>query len=119
VKDWWDLGLMTVYAISSVSGLILMRAGLPEARALLAAGHWASSAAACAAFGIVLYVAGFAVWLLILSRNELSVAYPIAIGLTLVGTTAAGFWILSEPVTMWRVAGSALVFLGISMLIKS
>jgi multidrug transporter EmrE-like cation transporter len=61
----------------------------------------------------------FMVWLLILSRNELSVAYPIAIGLALVGTTAAGLWILSEPVTMWRLAGSAFVFLGIAMLVKS
>jgi hypothetical protein len=57
VRDWWDLALMTAYAVSSVSGLVLMRAGLPEARALLAAGQWFAGASVATAIGIVLYAA--------------------------------------------------------------
>jgi multidrug transporter EmrE-like cation transporter len=65
-----------------------------------------------------LYIGSFAVWLVILGRNELSVAYPIAIGLTLAFSTCTTGVMLGEVLTAWRIGGIALVFLGILTICK-
>jgi hypothetical protein len=44
----------------------------------------------------VLYIASFLIWLVILGRNDLSVAYPIAIGLTLAFSTLAASIVIGE-----------------------
>jgi multidrug transporter EmrE-like cation transporter len=55
--------------------------------------------------GAMLYIFSFLAWLVILTRQELSVAYPIAIGLTLTFSTIGAVVYLEEPVSIGRTAG--------------
>lgn len=111
---WLFLG----YTISSVAGLIILKHAV--GRVSFAAGSpWVLSDLGMLLAGAVLYVGGFALWLLVLARVELSVAYPIAVGLTLVFTTLASTLLFSEVVTTFRLVGIVLVFIGIVVITRS
>ena len=62
--------------------------------------------------GFVLYVISFVIWIKILARMPLSVAYPIAIGLTLAFSTAGAAVLLGERIGIVRIAGILLIFAG-------
>lgn len=69
--------------------------------------------------GASLYALSFLIWMVILSRNELSMVYPLMIGLTLVATTAASWVLLKEPLGALRLTGIAVIFLGVVLVTRS
>jgi multidrug transporter EmrE-like cation transporter len=112
--------LYFVYAAASVSGLILIKASIPNAKALfLDQRTFLNVPVLLIILGGMLYVASFSVWMIILSRNDLSTAYPIAVGITIVMTMVGAGTILSESLTLGRIVGSMVVFFGIWILTKA
>jgi multidrug transporter EmrE-like cation transporter len=68
--------------------------------------------------GFVCYGISAASWLVILSRVDLSFAYPmISIGYILVVILSK--YIFDEPVTSFRIAGTLLVCAGVLLLLRS
>ena len=113
-----NLLLFLGYTIGSVTGLILLKRHLGPAMASVNGAidvqEWLLVAG-----GSGLYFGAFGLWLLILSRMELSVAYPIAVSLTLVFTAIGGSMLLGEVLSPLRILGLVLVFLGIVALVRS
>lgn len=66
--------------------------------------------------GLLLYGLGAAVWLIILRLYPLSLAFPVASGALMVGTTLAAFFLLKEPVSMTHIVGIILIGIGIAIL---
>ena len=65
--------------------------------------------------GLGLYVASFALWIVVLSRLEVSVAYPmLSLGYVLAAVVAY-IW-LGEALTLPKVAGIAFVIVGVYFL---
>lgn len=62
--------------------------------------------------GFALYALSAVLWILVLAKVDLSVAYPI-VGLGFVVTMVAGHLLFGEPLTLMRVAGTLLVCVGI------
>lgn len=106
------------YTIGSVTGLIILKRHLKPAIAAIGSGvgffEWSFVAA-----GSALYLGAFGLWLLILSRMELSVAYPIAVSLTLAFTAIGGSILLGEEMSALRILGLVFVFGGVLALVKS
>jgi multidrug transporter EmrE-like cation transporter len=68
--------------------------------------------------GFLCYVVSAASWLVILSRVDLSLAYPlISIGYILVVILSK--YLFGEPVTSLRIAGTLLVCAGVFLLVRS
>jgi len=65
--------------------------------------------------GGVLYVASFALWLVVLSRIELSKAYPM-VSLGYVVTFALGVAFFQEQVSLVKIAGLLVVMGGVALL---
>jgi multidrug transporter EmrE-like cation transporter len=63
--------------------------------------------------GIVVYGLSTVVYILVLGKFNLSVAYPVVIGLTVVATTIAGSFILQEKVTPVQWTGIGLMIAAI------
>lgn len=63
--------------------------------------------------GIAAYALSTAFYVLILGKLNLSVAYPVAIGLTIIATTLSGAMILKEPVASIQWLGIGLMISGI------
>ena len=65
--------------------------------------------------GLVLYGASAVLWLWVLSRLDVSRAYPL-VSLGFVVTLALGIVRLGEPFSWLRVAGCTLIVIGVSLL---
>jgi multidrug transporter EmrE-like cation transporter len=63
-------------------------------------------------FGLFLYASSAVVWLFVLAKLQVSVAYAfVALGFLL--TMLLGCFVLDEPLTLRKLTGTALVMLGI------
>jgi drug/metabolite transporter (DMT)-like permease len=68
--------------------------------------------------GFVLYAASAALWMVVLARSELSFAYPF-ISLGFVITATYGWLALNESLSLVRVAGIAMIILGVLLVSRS
>jgi multidrug transporter EmrE-like cation transporter len=115
----FDILLYVAYTVTSVCGLVLVKWYLPGAIQAFQDGGLLRREIAVTGLGAALYITSFLVWLVILSRIQLSIAYPIAIGLTLVFSTIAAAILLSEQLNLTRLVGIAVVFVGIVLITRS
>ena len=116
--------LALVSIVMSVAAQFCLKAGMSDRNvkaAISDAGIWQ---AMCAVFGnpyiiggFVLYGLGAVVWLSVLSKWEVSRAYPL-VGLGFVLTAVVGAW-LGEQVTMSRIAGVLLIAAGVALIGKA
>ena len=63
--------------------------------------------------GVLVYGLSFLMWLAILSRTNVSIAYPITIGLTLVFTLLGARIFLNETLSMQAAIGVTLITIGV------
>lgn len=96
-------GLLVIYALTSCLGLYLMKAAEAVKSQIFL-------------LGLILYVVGAAIWMVILRLLPLSLAFPIAAGVLVIGTMLTGAVFLSENVTAWQIAGAAMIMAGIALM---
>lgn len=95
----------------------------PVTQQALAAGDWLVTVWAIASNlfvlgGLFLYGFGAVVWLFVLARLDVSVAYPfVALGFLI--TLAMGCLLFGEALTLSKVAGTLLVALGVYLVASS
>lgn len=68
--------------------------------------------------GVVLYVASLAVWLMVLSRVEVSVAFPMA-SLGYVFVAIAAYFLFGEALTPMRVTAILIIIFGVFLLTRT
>jgi multidrug transporter EmrE-like cation transporter len=114
--------LLALFSVS-LSGLaqaaFKLGVSAPAARAAFAQGSPLLVAQALALSpgvigGLALYGVGTLVWLNVLARTPLSVAYPF-VGLSFVLTAVLGYLLFQEALSPVRLAGTALVILGVAL----
>lgn len=64
--------------------------------------------------GLSAYVVSLGVWLLVLSRLEVSFAYPL-VSISYILVAVAGWYFLGENLTSMRIAGIAVIMVGVIM----
>ena len=69
-------------------------------------------------FGLLLYGAGAIIWLLVLAKVDVTLAYPL-VGLGFILTMLFGIFLLGEHVTLSRAAGTLLIVSGVVLLARS
>ena len=68
--------------------------------------------------GLSCYVISVIVWMLVLSRVEVSYAYPfLSVGYIL--TTVLGYWFFNETITIERIVGILLICIGVIFVARS
>jgi multidrug transporter EmrE-like cation transporter len=113
-----DVLLFVAYTIGSAISLLLIKAWLAPALAAWRAGRDFAHPGLMVALGVGLYVVSFLTWMAILARNELSTAYPVAIGLTLLFSAVGAASLLGEPISPVRAVGMLLIVLGIALVVR-
>lgn len=113
--------LLTIVAsvLLSAASQILLKAGMVSkaVRSAISEGDFLSIVTAVATtpsilLGFLCFGASVLLWLMVLARVPLSTAYPfVALGIAL--TVAAGALIFSEPLSIQKIAGVALIMIGI------
>lgn len=57
-------------------------------------------------------------WLIIISRKDLTVAFPIAGGIFYILLFLSSWLLLGENITFWRIIGTAIILIGILIVLK-
>jgi drug/metabolite transporter (DMT)-like permease len=68
--------------------------------------------------GLSIYGLSVVLWLWVLSKVELSVAYPF-VGVSFLITMAFGAWLLHEEITFGRLIGTVLIAIGCVLVARS
>jgi multidrug transporter EmrE-like cation transporter len=68
--------------------------------------------------GLVCYAVSVVIWILALSRVEVSMAYPM-LSLGYVVNAFFGWWLFGEAVTAMRIAGIGFIIVGVYLVAKS
>lgn len=68
--------------------------------------------------GLACYVVSVVVWIMALSRVEVSIAYPM-LSIGYVVTAIAAYFLFGEAVTWPRLAGIALIIAGVALVAKT
>jgi multidrug transporter EmrE-like cation transporter len=68
--------------------------------------------------GIACYVVSVAVWIMALSRVEVSIAYPM-LSIGYVVNALAAWWLFGEAVTPMRLLGIGVIILGVFIVTRS
>jgi multidrug transporter EmrE-like cation transporter len=110
--------LFTVYVITSSTGLLLFKHHWPNLAHALSRGNALGQSIVGPLAGVVLYATSFLLWLAIVSRMPLTIAYPIAIGLSLVAVMLGAAYWLGEALNATHIAGALLVFAGVVLLTR-
>jgi len=115
---------IAVTIVVSVAGQLLLKAGMNAAGSVdqigqLFSGHYLSRVACTwqVWVGLCMYGLGALSWLVVLSRENLTSAYPF-LGLIYILILVTGHWILGEPTQWWQVAGTVLVAIGVVLVAR-
>lgn len=106
--------LLSIQAAVSASGLLTLKYFLPnfmEKGIHSSFQVWGGTLA-----GVFLYGISFLAWMFILSRYQVSFAYPFTIGVTLALTVLGATYLLKENVTILQIIGMALLVVAIFLI---
>jgi multidrug transporter EmrE-like cation transporter len=70
------------------------------------------------ALGLLCYVVSVGIWILVLSRVEVSLAYPM-LSIGYVVNALAAWWLFGENLTPTRIAGIAVICFGVWLLSRT
>lgn len=68
--------------------------------------------------GLLIYVVSFVIWLLVLSRVQVTFAYPM-LSLGYIMNAIAGYYLFQENVSLTRIAGIFVIVLGTYLITRS
>ena len=116
-----DIFLIIVNILLAVSGQTLIKQGMAKIGSFtdmpLVKFFQRSLLSPLVLSGLFLYVASSFIWFMVLSRVDLSVAYPsLSLGYILI--LAIGFFFLGETVTPIKFLGTILICLGVFLIFK-
>ena len=112
--------LIISYIVLSVAGQILFKYGANKRFSFsYISGSINISISWISIVGAMCYVASFLLFLLLLSKYDLSRINPILVGLTYILALAAAVMILRESITVVQIFGIILILAGILMILKS
>ena len=116
----WTYGLVVLGMVMNVGAQVALKfavqgggsLSLSEPRALLALAinPWFLA-------GLVLYAASVVNWVVVLSRLDLGLAYPLMSAGYILSFLAGVYW-FHEPVSVTRIAGIVIIILGVILLTR-
>ena len=68
--------------------------------------------------GFAFYGISFLLWIYILSRYKVNIAYPISVSLFFIITALGSYFILNEPFGIYKIIGFTLCLVGILLIAK-
>lgn len=69
-------------------------------------------------FGLALYVFSFVIWLLVLSRTEVSIAYPM-MSLAYIINCIAAYYFFNEDLSLIKISAVGVIVFGVYLLARS
>ena len=122
---WGVFALITLTAITTALANLLLREGVLRAGGLsLSLDRFWSDALALGAqplfvIGFILYGLAAVLWFSVLPRVDLSISYPVLVGLTFVLVVAGSIVAFNENLPWAKVLGLALILAGVALVARA
>jgi multidrug transporter EmrE-like cation transporter len=120
-----DLALILVAVLMSAGAQFALKLGMSSEpiQAVLLKGSVREIIASIAlspliVLGLAVYAAGVLIWLFVLAKVELSLAYPF-VGIGFIATMLLGAFLLNENLSLARIAGTLLICAGCALVARS
>ena len=115
--------ILTSVGLNALAQILLKRGMLAVGRFELAPDQLAAALPRVALdpsilAGMACYALSIGLWLTVLSRVDLSIAYPF-LSLGFVVAAAAGHWLFGEPLGPARLLGTALIVAGVLLIARA
>ena len=108
--------LFAVYALLSAGGLVLFKLGGRDAALELGRTGFSVSLSWKMLLGIFCYLCSFLLWLVIVSRTELTFAMPLSVGVVNILVFLGSARFLGEQITPTKILGLAVIVLGLFLI---
>ena len=108
--------LFAVYALLSAGGLVLFKLGGRDAAQELGRTGFSVSLSWKMLLGIFCYLCSFLLWLVIVSRTQLTFAMPLSVGVVNILVFLGSARFLGEQITPTKILGLAVIVLGLFLI---
>ena len=108
--------LFAVYALLSAGGLVLFKLGGRDAALELGRTGFSVSLSWKMLLGIFCYLCSFLLWLVIVSRTQLTFAMPLSVGVVNILVFLGSARFLWEQITPTKILGLAVIVLGLFLI---
>ncbi len=108
--------LFAVYALLSAGGLVLFKLGGRDAALELGRTGFSVSLSWKMLLGIFCYLCSFLLWLVIVSRTQLTFAMPLSVGVVNILVFLGSARFLGEQITPTKILGLAVIVLGLFLI---
>lgn len=108
--------LFLIYVVLSSLGLILFKLGSKDLTLLLQNGFFSLSMSWIVIVGILCYLASFLLWLVIVSKSELSYIYPLSIACINIAILVGSYFLLNETLGTREIIGTVVILVGIAIM---
>ena len=108
--------LFAVYALLSAGGLVLFKLGGRDAALELGRTGFSVSLSWKMLLGIFCYLCSFLLWLVIVSRTQLTFAMPLSVGLVNILVFLGSARFLGEQISPTKILGLAVIVLGLFLI---
>ena len=107
--------MFIIYALISGTALILFKIAMNE-RVLAGNNMFQSFLSIKFITGLLLYAFSFLMFMFILSKFKLNLAYPVATAIFFVYISLASYFILKEPISVQHIIGIVFCVLGVALI---
>ncbi|MFK4567198.1 hypothetical protein [Enterococcus sp. UD-01] len=105
--------LFLLYVVLSTSGLILVKLGSQATAIHFTNAVFSFSMSLTSIIGFVCYLFSFVLWMVIVSKSEVSYIVPLGVACTNIAVLLGSKLILQEQVSLGTVIGTGVIILGI------
>jgi len=113
-----NIALMVMYIVFAVAGSTLIKAGSTAgAKVLFTLPAISMNVSAATLFGILAYGASFVLYVVLLSRFDLSFISPLLVGFVYVLLMFTAFFLFKESFTVYKILGCSLILIGILLVL--
>ena len=105
--------ILIAYILFAQTAVLLVKLGSPSGSLAFENGNLSLSVNVKMIVGLCLYVCSFLLWIVVLSRNNLSFVTPIITGANYIIPMAIGILLLREKMTPQQWAGAAIILVGL------
>ncbi len=105
--------LIGLYVVLNSVAQLLLKQGASAGGSTVIAGLPINARLVC---GVILFGLSFLVWIFILAKENLSFAFPFAVGLGYSTVAALSIFVLKEPISAVQMTGIVVVLVGLTLI---
>lgn len=108
--------IFLIYVLSSSFGIILFKLGSKGVNFTISNSDIGLKLSYFSLIGLTLYVVSFLLWMIIISKNDVSKIVPIGLGATNILIMFLSYFLLGETISMVQLIGVLTVIIGVVLM---